>query len=297
MKFKVGDKVRVHKRCEHYKAYMPEILNHVGIVVDINETYDNPIIVSIEGVSNKYSKKGYFYFGEDDLIYCGGRNGIFDNFDIIGFNKLLQDITDRHGLISSYRWSDNLNGYLYDFYRDHFTDKNRVARVLVKPNQLDDIDDIYETLSVIDEHLVERLNPMPYQIKHLGRWNLGQEENQYIKRDIKFAKALESLVINEKENNMLKGKKVGIMIIEKVIFNDPATIVFWKDGTKTVVKASNEKFDPEKGLAMAIAKKALGNEGNYFNEIKKWLPEDKSIYDNDNFVGWTKKHCREIAYK
>lgn len=58
--------------------------------------------------------------------------------------------------------------------------------------------------------------------------------------------------------------------IDRVIFNDPATIVIWKDGTKTVVKASNEYFDPEKGLAMAIAKKAMGNTGKYFNEIKKW---------------------------
>ena len=32
--------------------------------------------------------------------------------------------------------------------------------------------------------------------------------------------------------------------IENVIFNDPATIVFWDDGTKTVVKAQNEPFDP-----------------------------------------------------
>lgn len=59
-------------------------------------------------------------------------------------------------------------------------------------------------------------------------------------------------------------------VIKKVIFNDPATIVMWTDGTKTVVKAQDEGFDPEKGLAMAIAKKALGNQGNYFDEIKKW---------------------------
>lgn len=58
--------------------------------------------------------------------------------------------------------------------------------------------------------------------------------------------------------------------IKKVIFNNPATIVFWADGTKTVVKAENEDFDPEKGLAMAIAKKALGNKGSYFNKIKRW---------------------------
>ena len=53
--------------------------------------------------------------------------------------------------------------------------------------------------------------------------------------------------------------------IENVMFKDPATIVFWADGTKTVVKALYEKFDPEKGLAMA-----LGNRGNYFNRIKVW---------------------------
>lgn len=62
--------------------------------------------------------------------------------------------------------------------------------------------------------------------------------------------------------------------IEKVIFNNPATIVFWSDGEKTVVKCScDEAFDEEKGLAMAISKRVLGNKGNYYNEFKKWLPE------------------------
>ena len=62
--------------------------------------------------------------------------------------------------------------------------------------------------------------------------------------------------------------------IKNVIFNHPATIVFWTDGTKTVVKAQDgDIFDPEKGLAMAISKKALGNKGNYCNELKKWLPK------------------------
>lgn len=31
--------------------------------------------------------------------------------------------------------------------------------------------------------------------------------------------------------------------IKNVIFNDPATIVFWKDGTKTVVKCQKDKGD------------------------------------------------------
>lgn len=60
--------------------------------------------------------------------------------------------------------------------------------------------------------------------------------------------------------------------IKNVIFNDPATIVFWDDGTKTVVKCQpGDSFDPEKGLAMAITKKAYGNKGSYCNQLKKWL--------------------------
>lgn len=58
--------------------------------------------------------------------------------------------------------------------------------------------------------------------------------------------------------------------IKDVIFNPPATIVLWDDKTKTVVKAYNEDYDPEKGLAMCILKKVYGNKGRYFNNIKKW---------------------------
>lgn len=53
--------------------------------------------------------------------------------------------------------------------------------------------------------------------------------------------------------------------IKKVIFHKPATIVYWNDGTKTVVKAENEEFDEEKGLAMCFAKKALGNKHGWYD--------------------------------
>ena len=63
-----------------------------------------------------------------------------------------------------------------------------------------------------------------------------------------------------------------IPAIKDVIFNDPATIILWSDNTKTVVKCGEwDIYDPEMGMAMAIAKKALGNEGNYYEYFKKWL--------------------------
>lgn len=71
--------------------------------------------------------------------------------------------------------------------------------------------------------------------------------------------------------------------IKNVIFNDPATIVFWEDGTKTVVKCQDgDEFDPEKGLAMAIAKKAYGNKSNYCNKMKKWLPKEEPVDTNSS---------------
>lgn len=61
--------------------------------------------------------------------------------------------------------------------------------------------------------------------------------------------------------------------IDRVIFHYPATIVYWKDGTKTVVKCQREKFDKEKGLLAAIAKKVYGNKGSFNNIIKRFVEE------------------------
>lgn len=64
--------------------------------------------------------------------------------------------------------------------------------------------------------------------------------------------------------------------IKNVIFNDPATIVLWEDGTKTVVKCQEgDTYSKETGLALCIAKKALGNQGNFNEVFKKWIPEEE----------------------
>lgn len=83
--------------------------------------------------------------------------------------------------------------------------------------------------------------------------------------------------------------------IRRVIFHDPATIVFWADGTKTVVKAHSEPFDPEKGLAMAIVKKVLGT--GYYPEIKKWTKkyrQKKSDDESNAWAKWKKKLDRSL---
>lgn len=54
---------------------------------------------------------------------------------------------------------------------------------------------------------------------------------------------------------------------KKVVFNYPATVVMWEDGTKTVVKCNNkDRYDPILGIALCYMKKALGNNSRNFND-------------------------------
>lgn len=101
--------------------------------------------------------------------------------------------------------------------------------------------------------------------------------SQELDEPIKLSGSLGLKSTKRKEyNKMYKSPKERAFVrIKKVIFNNPATIVFWADGTKTVVTCGKEDtFDPEKGLAMAISKYFFGNAG-WFNDVfKKYLPEE-----------------------
>lgn len=69
-----------------------------------------------------------------------------------------------------------------------------------------------------------------------------------------------------------KNKAIIESAIQRVIFNPPATIMIWRDGSKTIVKCGeNDIFDPEKGLAMAISKRAFGDNRDYYEIFAKWV--------------------------
>lgn len=65
--------------------------------------------------------------------------------------------------------------------------------------------------------------------------------------------------------------------VDKVIFNEPATIVMWKDGTKTVVKCHpDDLYDEERGFLLCCAKKLLGG-GKYNDVMRKHIPSRDDI--------------------
>ena len=124
--------------------------------------------------------------------------------------------------------------------------------------------------------LTEAAVPILVDIKTKLNSEVKNDLYKYVENDI------------EQTKNLYYGLS---LTIKDVIFNPPATIVLWMDGTKTVVKDQGEVFyDPEKGMAMAVAKKAFGNQGNYYNQFAKYLDiyekkqEDESINSYANTV-------------
>lgn len=64
---------------------------------------------------------------------------------------------------------------------------------------------------------------------------------------------------------------------KKVIFNGPATIVIWQDGTKTIVKKTEDDTDDrEKAIMYAILKKEFGSRAKMNRYLKQFQEDDKN---------------------
>ena len=107
--------------------------------------------------------------------------------------------------------------------------------------------------------------------------------------------APEDSVIDEEDEKMVavysEGYEAGCkdvgniikksMEIDKIIINGPATIILWKDKTKTIAKAmGGDEMNPSAGIGIAMAKKMVGNA-----EFRKILEKyDTSLPENDYLV-------------
>ena len=95
-----------------------------------------------------------------------------------------------------------------------------------------------------------------------------------------------------KKDNTLNSEDTSNILddIKQVIFNDPATIVTFSDGTKVCVKANeNDKFSKEVGLMYALVKRLYANDvdengylkstglGEKINKIIKNAVDQKKI--------------------
>lgn len=125
-------------------------------------------------------------------------------------------------------------------------------------------DEIDEFMQTIYKELEQEINN-----SFLGN-ELDEDE---IDNDLNLIRMIEELEEEEQYN---------YLAYERIIFNDPATIVIWADGTRTVVKACKEdKFDKGVGLKTALLQRVFGKDID--KEINKIVDEDnKREKENQN---------------
>ena len=81
----------------------------------------------------------------------------------------------------------------------------------------------------------------------------------------------------------------NVTYIKEVIYNDPAVVVIWNDGTKTVSKCDyGDNFNPEFGLILCVLKKVVGN-AQVAKLLMNWIPND--------IEGLTKITLRDVFRK
>lgn len=98
---------------------------------------------------------------------------------------------------------------------------------------------------------------------------------------------------------LLKMESSMNMAPKEVIFAPPATIVYWQDGSRTVVKCGEEdEFSEEIGFVLCFMKKWFGNTGKFNDYINDALVGAKRYYpdlssDVPDYIGWFRRWAKE----
>jgi hypothetical protein len=91
-------------------------------------------------------------------------------------------------------------------------------------------------------------------------------------------------------NYLEKDGVVKSVYIKDVIYSNPATIVMWSDGTKTVSKVHGEDdYNPEVGLVLCVLKKLQGST-HIRDLLHTWVPENAYT---DKFVSINTSEARK----
>jgi hypothetical protein len=159
--------------------------------------------------------------------------------------ELVEKLGPDEGIIAEFP-----NGYKRYLCRHSHLDKSDAARPIVKPYKYDWLSKTYHVkiakykmdLCDVFQRYIETCNNKKITIKPVG-----DSYDEYFK-------------------------------IKRIICNGPATIIFWNDGTKTIVKAQ-EEIDDEKGILYAALKK-LATKKEYNDILRAIDKTDKACKDS-----------------
>ena len=254
---------------EHRKYFLQEIID----TFEAAEKYDEDksmhfmgIVEMIEQLEDRGFKAESDYDARRKIYFIHARKGDWHVVREVEYFDIL--LRSREDIDNQARKRQDTLDSIFEAYKEYERKKILNSLYGTRINQAQESNYIYVTTAGFGSSTVFK--------EHLQKFIAEQEKDMrknelatYCALDVAMTKALHQ-----------KTNPHKLPEIKKVIFNNPATIVIWADDTKTIVKAQNgETFDPEKGLAMAITKKSLGNEGRYFDVIKKWAGPVKPEYE------------------
>lgn len=166
---------------------------------------------------------------------------------------------------------------------------------------------LYETYSYIrtyefDEANFENFKDIVDNIKEKIIYNVNKEtiidnKNKEAATETQSDSISKCIKRDLKEYNF-KGSIDLQSLIKDVKFNPPATIVFWNDGTKTVVKSSEfDDYDPEKGFMLCVMKYLLKPQlagGQKLRSYYKTITDYTDKFDEDEYDAkiWTEGYLK-----
>lgn len=97
--------------------------------------------------------------------------------------------------------------------------------------------------------------------------------NEYLAEGCVSGDTLDPETIDEINGISDNGQDIMGLGYNRIIFHEPATVVYWDDGTKTVVKAKTgtDEFSPEAGVLLCFLKHACGDDPVKFHKVLKDL--------------------------
>lgn len=169
----------------------------------------------------------------------------------------------------------------------------------------DDIMEAFTNYKTVDLNKFKVPNGNLVDLNNLLVWNHDSEPiakvtSCEIKQDVGADLYLDvrAVTLSKEEGNKIMSRYYSHKTteIKRVIFSDPATIVFWADGSKTVVKAHNEDYDPEKGLAMAVCKRLYGDKYHrVFKDAMKSYEKETVIKDFEGAMAKTRETIQTLV--
>lgn len=106
--------------------------------------------------------------------------------------------------------------------------------------------------------------------------------------------SLRKPLLDQYKKGLIEGREIvwKSVSVNRIIFNDPATIVFWNDGTKTVVKCQKgQTFNPYFGLCAAMAKKLYGSNSMLNRIVDTYYKEEDPRKDKCAWCKYASTEC------